>query len=288
VKSEPPSRPGDILRPPKLEVVRSTKSVSLPPSWKTIMDTAESWPYVDPDTAMGEPDSDFTDYAPILYEEKDDLIYSPEEPWGKMKGETGREYAWFSYYRSLGIRRRKRDVAKKFEVASASVSGCVQKNDWDERIIAWDNYREEEYTKEVIQGVREMAQTHATIARNGIEALGIAFEVLQNRIATGEEALVAELADMPVKALFSIVQKSAQVIPNLMNAERLSRGMPTEIQTQFSRSETTIKIQTSEELTEIVNALAGVLGSGESSDEDQFNDGWGEGEIIEIIDPENE
>lgn len=287
-KSEP-HRPGDLLRPPALDKLPGmVGQITIPKSWKTAVDAAKEWPYVDPDTAMSTPDLDYTDFSPVEYDPDNDLIFSPDEPWGRMEGETDREYAWFSYYRSLGLGRKKSDVAKHFNVSSASVTSPVKKNDWDDRIRAWDQYRELEYTKEVIENVRTMAKEHAEVAQKGITALSMAFDAILHRFEMDPTDFMADLGSMPMKNLMAVVQRSAQVLPNLMGAERLARGMPTEITASLSVEQHNVNIQTSDDLAEIIHALVGVVGQQQDNEQDKLDDGWGEAEIIEVFDPEDE
>lgn len=259
------------------------------------MDEATSWPYVNPDEAMYAPDIPNETQHPgwdiIQIDPETEPPFSESEPWGRMEGETEREFRWFCYYRSLGMGRKKSDVARHYEVSTAAVSSVVKKNDWDDRILAWDRYREREYTQKVIENVHAMAAHHAEIASRGILALSNAFEALIKRISQDPKKFEEEIGEMPIRQLFGLAQKSAQVIPNLMNAERLSRGMPTEITKNLTVEEHTVTIQTTDQLAEIVHALTGVISSPlqiDNPESDSDDDGWGEAETVEVVDPEDE
>lgn len=195
--------------------------------------------------------------------------YSESRPWGRMDVETDREWELFSYYRSLGRARMKKDVAGFFGVSRPYITRVSQKRSWDRRIENWDRFKEQVYEQEVLDGIKSMAVEHARMARKGLEALVLPFDVLIQRIESGEGR--AELDEMSIANLIKLVNQSARVLPGLMNAERLSRGLPTEI-TQSSHDETatgTIVLDTSDELAELVYGLAEylpVLGSNEDPD----------------------
>lgn len=178
-----------------------------------------------------------------------------------MEGETEREYQLFSYYRALGLGRVKSEVSDHFEVAAPYIYRTAKANDWDGRVRAWDIFRERIYSAELIEETREMAKVQASIARKGLMALGSAFEELVTRMEN-PEVWQEELAEIPTKQLMMIAQRSAQVIPNLMNAERLSRGMPTEITATHTTVDHNVNVQTTDDLAAILTGLFGAIGPG--------------------------
>lgn len=179
-----------------------------------------------------------------------------------MEGETEREYQLFSYYRSMGLGRVKGEVAKHFEISGPYIYRAAKDNDWDGRVRAWDIFRERIYTAELTEETREMAKVQANIARKGLMALGSAFEALVTRMEADPELWQAELDEIPTKQLIMIAQRSAQVIPNLMNAERLSRGMPTDIIATHTTVDHNVNLQTTDDLAAILTGLFGAIGPG--------------------------
>lgn len=306
-----------LRRPALPPVDPQYADVPLPDSWSTVIDKASDWPYVDPDEAMEtiseKIKSELLEYKDFSVREIDpteEPEFTEVTPWGKMQGETDREYELFCYYRALGMGRKKSDVARHFDVSTAYVAKVVGKNNWDDRILAWDRHIEAEYTKEVLLRVRGMAGEHAQIARLGVQALSTAFFALIDRMDHDPDGFQAEIEALPLKQLYAIVHRSAQVLPNLMNAERLAMGMPTEITQNLNTEERVVKIQTTEQLSEIVHALTGIVGEqpthdpdsspGDPPDDspvlrlergdpepDRDDDGWGEAEVIEVSDPED-
>lgn len=270
-------RPTDLIaRPPSPG--QKVSLADLPESFRTALTEAEEWPYVDPDAnGLGDPELSFNDYP----SDPDSLPaeiepFSEAEPWGKMINETPREYELFSQYRSQGIARTKRATARHFDLSSIRITKVATSRNWDARVKAWDDYRERVYTMELIQGTKEMAHKHAEIARSGIEALSVAFAGIVEAMANEDDrdALLAELADMPAKHQIALAQGSARVIPNLMNAERLSRGLPTEISQEFHTHDARVTIQTTDDLADILAGIAGPLAVSRSGEPEE--------EIIEV------
>lgn len=260
-------RPVDILNPPQINGQRPSLA-GLPESWQVALTEAEEWPFVDPDEhGLADPDPDFGEYPsePSLLPAGIDP-FTEDEPWGMMLTETPRQYELFSYYRSEGITRTIKATAEHFDLSRVYVTNIASQKNWQQRVRAWDDYRERVYTAELLMGVKEMAHEHAEIARDGIRALSIAFEGIAAGIKGDEarEEFLAEIADLPVKTQLALAQGSARVIPNLMNAERLSRGLPTEISHGLLLTETRVTVQTTDDLFDILTGLAGPLSVAQS------------------------
>lgn len=255
------------------------RRTEVPPAWRVAMEVGEDDLYPPPPNGQVTPfdgsDPNFLATNPALPVDAtylpDVTPYSTDEPWGMMEGETARDYQLFSYFRALGLSRTKGEVAKHFEISSNYVYRCSSENDWDSRVRAWDVYREKIYTLGIVEETRGMAEIHGRVAAEGILALASAFQELVSRMNGDPELWKDELAEIPTKQLIGIAQRSAQVIPNLMNAERLSRGLPTEISAQLnlSRSESTITLQSTDDLAEILSGLFGVIGNRGSAESER-------------------
>ncbi len=252
--------PGDLLRAPIQERASSTTRADLallPESWRTVLDETSEWPFVDPDVMLDSKDPSFADF-PADEVPEEIVPFSEFEPWGKMDTETPRDYELFSEYRASGLSRTFSKTARHFSISQPRVSKVANKHDWVERVHSWDKYREQIYTTTVIEGVKKMALEHAGIANKGIKAYAMVFDELIERIEN-DPLHKEEMNTMSLRALFALVDKAARGLPNLMNAERLSRGLPTELSAQVVVTENRIIVQTTEELGEIIHGLGGVL-----------------------------
>ncbi len=253
--------PVDLLRPPERqrEVASTREALSrLPKSWRTVIAKAEEWPFVDPDVMLDARVPSLNDYPEGDEVPSDIVPFSEYEPWGKMETETNRDYELFSEYRASGMSRTYTATGKHFGISQSYISKTAQKHDWVDRVRSWDQYREQIYTTEVIESVRKMAHDHAGIANRGIKALSMVFDELIDRMEN-DPLHEEELATIGFRSLFALAEKAARAVPNLMNAERLSRGLPTEISASITVKENRIVIQTTEELAEIIQGLGGVL-----------------------------
>lgn len=237
------------------------------PLWRQALETAAEYPYPDPDEALAEPQRDPTtfmvtnaDVSPFPIEK-----YSEDTPWGQMEGESASVYEKFNYYRSLGSSRTQVAVAQHFSMSTPSVNQLTKKFNWHRRVRAWDEHREKLYTVELVEGTKAMAHRHAEIAAKGIQSLATVFEAIGEKMNTDPEGFLQELTSKDAKQLITIAQRSAAVLPNLMNAERLSRGLPTEISASLNVNEHRITVQTRDELAEIAFGLAEVLGGSEET-----------------------
>jgi hypothetical protein len=261
---------------------REAALAKLPKSWRTTLGKAEEWPFVDPDEMLDAPTSSFGDY-PADEVSTDIIPFSEFEPWGKMDEETDRDYELFSYYRASGLSRSQSSTARHFGINQTRVHKVAHENDWGERVKQWDLYREKIYTTEVLEETKRMAKDHAKIAAKGIRAVSIAFDELLNRIDAQDPVHIKEMNALGLKSLYAMVEKAARVLPNLMNAERLSRGLPTELSASMSYSESKIILQTTDDLAEIIRGLGDVLKSGQASEgvEIDVTDLQDEGDIEE-------
>jgi hypothetical protein len=113
-----------------------------------------------------------------------------------------------------------------------------------------------------------MAEEHTEITQKGIKALSIAFDELLRRIESGDDLHEREMGELSFRALYGLVEKAARVLPNLMNAERLSRGMPTELTAQVVMREDRIIVQTTDDLAEIIQGLGAVISASQPEEEE--------------------
>lgn len=282
-------RPGDVLRAPdgivaelaprRNKAIREQREETLaqiPESWRTVMSKAEEWPFPNPDDMLDTPVESFADY-PSDEIPADIVPFSEFEPWGKTDAETNRDYELFSHYRALGLSRTFASVARHFDITPVYIGKVAARHDWLDRVTEWDRYREKVYTTEVIDRTKKMAEEHAEISKKGVRALSIAFDELLERIESNDPVHQEEMRELSLRSLYTMVEKAARVLPNLMNAERLSRGLPTELSAQMVIREDRIVVQTTDELVNVLEGLNLVLSNALPSPE---------GEEIEIEDAE--
>lgn len=176
---------------------------------------------VDPDSVEGIKISN-AELATVIHEEN-----GYREPWLRLADETDRQWELFKFYRDLGPIRTTTMVATHFEVSQPTVQNMYAKKDWRARVVAFDQFEDRIYTAQRVTAIREMADRHANMVVDAITGLNKPLEILLKKLE--DENFVRELELEDATALLSIARQSAKVLPTLMSAERLARGMATEI-----------------------------------------------------------
>lgn len=232
-------------------------------SWTTIDDTLAAVAQVEADAKSHPP----TPRTTVTRAEIERQVVSGEihvdpfveyEAWGKLPWETDRQYEYFCHYRDMGLTRTRNAVASHFGVTPARIHKIAKEREWEERALQWDRHLEKIFQLEVAENTREMARRHASIAKNGVAALAMAFTPLLEELEEDEEAFKERFLSQNIKAQMNQVVAAARAIPGIMNAERLSMGMPTEIAESHHTSEATVMIQSRDDLAEVLSLISGV------------------------------
>lgn len=163
------------------------------------------------------------------------------QPWDRQEGESEYLYSQFLYYRDLGPGRTVAATHKHFngetkKVKSGKSAGSKQqgisyatskKFNWKARALSWDNDQERQYQLARSEAIRDMVARHEEQVVEAIDALMVPVKALNE--AMQDEDFVHSLSKTDAKKLVQMANQSARTIPSLMSAERLARGMPTEI-----------------------------------------------------------
>ena len=151
------------------------------------------------------------------------------QPWAQHEDEPAKEYALFQFYLSLPRAKRSYVAVDRHYNLASTASKYAAKHEWPERTLAWDLERDRLYQIEVIEEMQEMGRRHGRKLDQAIEAITLPLVVLAEAIKDDPGAVKAELADKSITQQLNMAIKSARGLPNLMAAERLARGLPTEI-----------------------------------------------------------
>ncbi len=174
-----------------------------------------------------------------------DVVSGYIEPWDRQEDES--DYMWelFKHYRNYGLKRSYRETAewvmnnkarwvdhKKVKVGLSytkpNISSYGRKHRWRERVFKYDQEQERLYQLARSESIREMADRHAANIVDAIEGLMVPTRALAVAMEEDEDFL-SKLSNTNANKLVAMVTSAARTMPNLMNAERLARGMPTEI-----------------------------------------------------------
>lgn len=146
------------------------------------------------------------------------------EPWDRRADETDPAWEAFIVYRDLGLQRSQNKAAELLAKSRQMLSQWSIRHDWSDRAAAWD--LEQDRQRREAMRVENIAagQRHARQAARHLE-VGEAFAAeLLRRLEVGE----LELKSLPRDELVDAVVKLGRVLPRLVIAERLARGMSTE------------------------------------------------------------
>lgn len=215
-----------------------------------------------------EPVDDLAVPLPDIYKRK----------WDRQPGES--DYGWqlFNHYRDQGIKRNtKATVNFAFENLMGSdkgeqtlkrykrsVSNLCEKFKWKDRVFQYDQEQERLYQLARSEAIRDMAKRHEAQIEKAIDGLMTPIEALTIAMNDNEE-FMADLTNMDKKKLISLANLAARTIPSLMAAERLSRGMPTEIVSGVVEHQH-VKVVERDQIGSVLEILgqAGVLNVGSS------------------------
>lgn len=167
------------------------------------------------------------------------------QPWDRQDGESDTHYVQFLHYRDQGMGRTVAATHRQFHKEPKHSPGSetkdrpsgrqqgishavTKKYDWKSRAALWDEDQERQYQLARSQAMREMVNRHESDIVDAIDALMVPVRVV-NRLIEADDGFVESLSRTDAKKLISMANQAARTIPSLMNAERLARGMPTEI-----------------------------------------------------------
>lgn len=206
----------------------------------------------------------------------DEYLNQPEVlPWDRLPHESSKAWKAFCAYRDAG-RKRSHTYVRGQGIPIANVWPMDYK--WTLRARLYDEYVLAEEQIEQLKINREVRKRYAEQASQALDGLMAPFLEYQRRFETAPEELEDSMARMPAPKLLSQMQASARVLQPLMNAERLSQDLPTEMVETHVQGQITVQ-DSPEALIEILGILE-ETGIGAAL--------FGAGPTIEVIDATDE
>ena len=191
----------------------------------------------DLDDALGEGMEDIDSSGLAVAEPSNEY----RRPWDHQDNESIHGYELFVHYRNQGLSRTFLATSEyafehqlgmypkdNLEAYSRSVVRYRDTQRWNERCFAYDVEQERLYQMARSEAIREMAERHEVQIEKAINGLMTPIDALTKAMSDDPE-FMSDLSKMDKKKLVSLANLAARTIPSLMAAERLSRGMPTEI-----------------------------------------------------------
>lgn len=87
------------------------------------------------------------------------------KPWERQPDETAKQFEAFCTYRDLGKTRSQEATAEKLSKSRALVSRWSSKNNWVERVAAWEEEQDRLIRIELTKDIGAMRKRHADIAQ---------------------------------------------------------------------------------------------------------------------------
>ena len=206
----------------------------------------------------------------------EEYLNQPEVlPWDKLPHESSKAYRAFATYRDAGRRRSQAYVRGK-GVSIANTWPAQFR--WTVRTRLFDEYTIAEEMIEQGKINREVRSRHAEQTQDALNGLMAPFIEFQRRYDEEPEQLQEAMSKMTAPKLMATMQASARVLQPLMNAERLSQDLPTEMIETHVQGQITVQ-----DSPEAVIELLGILeetGIGAAI--------FGTGPVIDIVEAENE
>ena len=135
--------------------------------------------------------------------------------WDQQPKESSRAFAVFITYRDLGLRRSCNAVAHQLKMNQSSVLELSKRNNWQERVRAWDAHVDQEIQKEQIEAVKIMKKRQIALA---LKAQKAADKGLRKFIAQFDNEHISPYATKP-DGLSKLLETGCRI-------ERLNRDEP--------------------------------------------------------------
>lgn len=156
----------------------------------------------------------------------EEWVDTAEQPWERMPDETDKAWDAFVAYREAGAARTMSLVAEQTGYHPSTVGSWSRDNLWGIRAARYDAWLDDVYRRELAEQTRNMARRHTELAQKTLEVLA---KPLQHLLEKDPEQLTEELSGKDIIQLFKLAQQSARTLPQVMGAERLAVGLPTEL-----------------------------------------------------------
>lgn len=152
------------------------------------------------------------------------LTHPNVDPWERQPTEGDERWRTFQAYRDMGVPRSLRRLAEQLGCNPSLLTQRSREDDWQARIAAWDLEQDRQRREALRAGNIAAGERHATIAASGLQAASAVNLAWLNRVGKETE----RLQSMPFDELSDLMVRVNRVVPRLVVAERLARGMSTE------------------------------------------------------------
>lgn len=194
------------------------------------------------------------------------------EPWEQLDDETAKNFEAFAIYRDMPPSARSlASVGRILGKSTALMERWSRQYNWIDRVRAFDQWRDATKRAKLEQEYERMAERHATQAQALAQALMLPAQQLLKRLSENPEQIYNEMSAMELAEQLTIMSRMASVWPNVMKAERLSRGQPTEVigQEEGGAFEHVVRLEPGQDAVAYLRAITELTNGGGDSDTEE-------------------
>lgn len=148
--------------------------------------------------------------------------------WDQQSGESAPAFEAFRTYRDQGAQRSTAAVGRSLGKSKALMDRWSSANNWSLRAASWDEHEDKARQAAKVARAVEMTERHASYAQAMLEALIAPSRIALERMTKEPDAFTAELAKAGAVKLLALAARAAGVIDNVVEVERVARGLPTD------------------------------------------------------------
>ena len=156
-------------------------------------------------------------------------VIEENKPWERQPKETDRAYSYFCTFRDMGPGRSLAKLSVLVNKHLSPLAHLSVKFKWIERVNAWTDELERIKADAVIKELKEMTKRHSNHAQAIENVLMVPVNKFIEKMRSGQ---VGDIESMPSKELLKLIFGVADLFPKIVDTERKSRGVPTDITQQ--------------------------------------------------------
>lgn len=146
--------------------------------------------------------------------------------WERQDGESVVAFDAFVVYRDIGTDRSLRLVAQKVAKSLPLMKRWCARWQWGVRIEAWTHHEDRARQSGYLKGVRDMSERQARQAMTAASALLSPAAAVIKRIQKANKEGEDPFESLSLEKLINLVESVAPMIIQMLEAERVARGLP--------------------------------------------------------------
>ena len=148
------------------------------------------------------------------------------KPWERQPGESDKAFRFFCRYRDMGPDRSYQKLSGDINKSKMTIANMARKWKWVDRVKHYgdeiDRIKQELTKKELVEMVKRHSDHSQAIETSLMYPIKLFIDKIKNSQSN-------DLNGMTAKELIKIVFEVADRFPKIVDTERKSRGVPTEI-----------------------------------------------------------